>query len=72
MELICDNEHWSCCYSTWSKIKNDCVKATFAYIQQLTEILQDSADIGEFQLGNLKISVYSLETYENDLIKINC
>jgi len=34
MELICDNEHWSCCYSTWSKIKNDCVKATFAYIQQ--------------------------------------
>jgi glycosyltransferase involved in cell wall biosynthesis len=43
----------------------------FAYIQQLSEILQDSGEIGDFQLGNLKISVYSLESYEKNLIKCN-
>jgi len=42
----------------------------FAYIQQLAEILQDSGEVGDFKLGNLKISVYSLETYETELI--NC
>jgi len=42
----------------------------FAYIQQLAEILQDSGEVGTFQLGTLKISVYSLETYEKNLI--NC
>jgi glycosyltransferase involved in cell wall biosynthesis len=42
----------------------------FAYIQQLSEILQDSGEIGQFKLGNLKIFVYSLETYEKELI--NC
>ncbi len=43
----------------------------FAYIQQLSEILQDSGELGDFQLGNLKISVYSLESYEKNLIKCN-
>jgi hypothetical protein len=42
----------------------------FAYIQQLSEILQDSGEIGDFQLGNLKISVYSVETYEKNLINV--
>lgn len=37
MDLICDKEHWSCCYSTWSKLRNECVKATFAYIQQFIQ-----------------------------------
>jgi GT2 family glycosyltransferase len=42
----------------------------FMYIQQLASIIQDSGEIGDFQLGNLKISVYSLETYEKNLINI--
>ncbi len=33
MELICDKEHWTCTYMNWSKIRNECVKATFAYIE---------------------------------------
>jgi GT2 family glycosyltransferase len=42
----------------------------FMYIQQLPAILQESGGIGEFQLGNLKISVYSVETYEKNLINV--
>ena len=34
------------------------------------EILDESGDIGEFELGNLKININSLETFENDLIFI--
>jgi hypothetical protein len=37
-------------------------------IQQLSEIIQDSGEIGEFELGNLKIQINDLTTYENDLI----
>ena len=37
-------------------------------IQNLSEILQDSGEIGEFNLGNLKITINSLETYEKELI----
>jgi len=39
-------------------------------ISKLSEILEDSGEIGEFELGNLKITVNSLQTYENDLIKL--
>tara|TARA_R100001460_G_scaffold33430_1_gene65435 strand:- start:3711 stop:4955 length:1245 start_codon:yes stop_codon:yes gene_type:complete len=37
-------------------------------IQQLSEIIQDSGEIGEFELGNLKIQINDLTTYENNLI----
>ena len=40
----------------------------YAIIQQFSEIIQDSGEIGEFELGNLKITVNSLKTYENNLI----
>ena len=40
-------------------------------VSQLSEILQDSGEIGSFKLGNLKITVNSLDTYEHDLIKVN-
>lgn len=40
----------------------------FAYIQQLAEIIQDSGEPGEFQLGNLRITIHSLESREKDLI----
>ena len=40
----------------------------YSIIQQLSEIIQDSGEIGEFELGNLKVIVSKLETYENNLI----
>jgi len=39
-------------------------------IQNLSEIIIDSGEIGEFQLGNLKIIINNLTTYETNLIKI--
>ena len=40
----------------------------FNYIQNLNAIVKDSGEIGEFELGNLKIKINSLETYEKELI----
>jgi len=37
-------------------------------IGQLSEIIQDNGEVGEFELGNLKIQINDLTTYENDLI----
>jgi glycosyltransferase involved in cell wall biosynthesis len=42
----------------------------FQYIQQLNDIIKESGEIGEFQLGNLYIKINSLEEYQNDLIHI--
>ena len=42
----------------------------FQIIQQLSEIIQDSGEIGEFGLGNLKFIITSMNEYQNDLI--NC
>ena len=40
----------------------------FQIIQQLSEIIQDSGEIGEFELGNLKINIIDLTTFEKELI----
>jgi len=42
----------------------------FNYIQLISEILQNSSEIGEFELGNLTIEIVQLNTYENNLIKL--
>ena len=42
----------------------------FQTIQQLSAIIQDSGEVGSFELGNLKITINSLNTYEQDLIKV--
>ena len=42
----------------------------FQIIQQLNDIIKDSGEIGEFELGNLKIKINSLESFEQELIKI--
>ncbi len=42
----------------------------FNIIQQLSEILQDSGEVGEFELGNLKFTIISMDEYQNNLI--NC
>ena len=35
---------------------------------QLSEILKDSGEVGEFNLGNLKITIKALNTFEKELI----
>ena len=35
----------------------------YVYINQLSAIIQDSGKIGEFELGNLKISIIRIEEY---------
>ena len=50
---------------------NKFTQQDFHFIQQLPEIIQDSGEIGEFELGNLKIKINSLETHEKELININ-
>ena len=40
----------------------------FQYIMQLSEIIQDSGEIGKFNLSNLKNTINSLNTHEKDLI----
>jgi GT2 family glycosyltransferase len=42
----------------------------YVYLQQLPEIILSSGAPGEFQLGNLKISIAHIETYEKNLITL--
>jgi len=51
--------------------RNTFTQQDFQTIQQLTEIIKDSGSIGKFELGNLKITINSLNEYQNDLIFIN-
>lgn len=37
-------------------------------IQYLSQIIEESGEVGEFELGNLKITIKSLQTYEHELI----
>ena len=37
-------------------------------LQELSSILKDSGEVGTFELGNLKITIVSLETFEKELI----
>lgn len=40
----------------------------FNYITQLPKIIQDSGEIGSFELNNLHIDIIQINTYEKDLI----
>ena len=40
----------------------------YQYIQQLSEIIESQAEIGTFELGNLKIEINNLNQYQNNLI----
>ena len=40
----------------------------FNCIQQLPDIIKNSGELGEFELGNLRIKIMNLDTYEKDLI----
>ena len=49
---------------------NSVTQQDYQIIQQLSEIVSDSGEIGGFKLGNLKIKITNLETFENTLIFI--
>ena len=42
----------------------------FKHIQNLSEIIQGSGEVGRFELGNLVLEIVQLNTYENNLIKL--
>lgn len=42
----------------------------YTYIQQLNDIIKNSNELGEFELGNLKIKVNSLEEQQHKYIKL--
>lgn len=42
----------------------------FQIIQQLPEIIKDSGEVGEFELGNLFIDIIQLNEYQTNLIKL--
>lgn len=46
------------------KLTND----SFIYLQQLPEIIKESGEIGTFYLGNLQITINSLNEYQSELI----
>ena len=48
---------------------NKFTEQDYTYLQQLPPIIHDSGEIGSFELGNLKISIIQLTTYEKKLIK---
>lgn len=43
----------------------------FQYIQQLPQIIENSGEVGEFNLDCFRISIYHVESYENNLVKRN-
>ena len=42
----------------------------FDIIQQLNDIIKENGEIGSFELGNLKITINSMDEHQNNLIKI--
>jgi len=42
----------------------------FQIIQQLSEIIKDSGEVGNFQVGNLFIDIIQMNEYQNTLIKL--
>ena len=42
----------------------------FSIIQQLSEIIKDSGQVGKFKLGNLEISIQGMTEYQNELINL--
>jgi len=47
---------------------NNFTQQDFQIITQLNSIIKDSGEVGEFQLGNLKITINSMNEYQNELV----
>ena len=50
--------------------KNSFTQQDFQIIQQLSEIIKDSGDVGKYQLGNLTLKIKILNEYQNSLIQV--
>ena len=50
---------------------NNFTQQDFQVIQKLNDIIKDSGEIGQFELGNLQITINSLEEYQNELICVS-
>jgi hypothetical protein len=64
-------------YSTTDDITNDVVihidgqrfgNNEMYYVQEISSIIADNGDVGEFELGNLRIEIRDMRTWENELI----
>lgn len=49
---------------------NTFTQQDYDIVQQLNDIIKDNGDIGTFELGNLKITINSMNEYQNNLIKL--
>lgn len=49
---------------------NTFAQEDFSVIQQLNDIIKEDGEIGSFELGNLKITINSMNEHQNDLIKL--
>lgn len=50
---------------------NTFTNTDFEYIQQLSEVIENTNEIGIFEIGNIKINIQFLTQYQNNLIHIN-
>lgn len=52
------------------EINNNFNENDYNYIQQLNDIIKETNEIGQFEIGNLKITINNLIEHQNKLIKI--
>lgn len=52
------------------EINNNFNENDYNYIQQLNDIIKETNEIGQFEIGNLKITINNLTEHQNKLIKI--
>ena len=48
--------------------RNTFTQQDYQILQQLSQIIKDSGEIGEFQIGNLKIAIQEMNEYQNSLV----
>ena len=67
MELICDKEHWTCTYMNWSKIRNECVRATFAYVEHFIQTNTMRVNNEEKRLqDNILLYINKIKSYRSN------
>ena len=49
---------------------NTFTQQDYAFLTQLNDIIAENNEVGMFELGNVKVNVESLESFEQDLIFI--
>jgi hypothetical protein len=49
---------------------NTFTQQDYTYIQQLNDIIKETSDVGVFEIGNIKLTINSLEEHQHKLIKL--